>query len=610
MAFRSLGISRLEFRASSSLETGQCFHWKRVSQQEWLGVIRDQAVVLRSEEEDTLARALNGDELDLQQLRAYLNLDAPELVPARRKEMLEAYQTAGAGRVPSHVEELASHGKLYGFPTLQALAELPEEDGLDLHACGLGYRSPYLHGTLRALRAGLDLEALHCSLGTGRAEAERTLQRLPGVGPKVAACVALYGLGFHDAVPVDVHVSTELQHAQQLCRSLLVGHFQEDFRLVAGWWALALQYSTALCVLFVSLSIVLGATSCVGCFLKIFSVFIIVDMDNLAAKFVNGMVVLDFHVVVDPERLKEYRRRHKERIRGCSIRTIFMIMPVTLILVSWVASLYFNTTPLTLLAFGQVDNAHAPKMISIGDCCPPIMRLEHLKGQDVAANVSVLLLAAMDRAEETDGPRWIPRWARWVSEAPRLYWIALESQAEPITPSSLQVLQGTDANNNAAFRFGSAVTTRRGDRLEKMYKTTEPFEASFLISGIQAAYPTTYTVFVTAQNPQSRALASQPARGSLLIPACASFCKSCELAGARFCDPGQCIEGTHYHAGRCYPCVENCDSCDFMATPLDFGFVNLTDQESIQCDRAGCKQGFGYQGRKEADEAGILAQMC
>ena len=63
----------------------------------------------------------------------------------------------------------------------------------DLHACGLGYRSPYLHGTLRALRAGLDLEALHCSLGTGRAEAERTLQRLPGVGPKVAACVALYG---------------------------------------------------------------------------------------------------------------------------------------------------------------------------------------------------------------------------------------------------------------------------------------------------------------------------------------------------------------------------------------------------------------------------------
>ena len=36
------------------------------------------------------------------------------------------------------------------------------------------------------------------------------------------------------------------------------------------------------------------------------------------------------------------------------------------------------------------------------------------QGQDVAANVSVLLLAAMDRAEVTDGPRWIPRWARWV----------------------------------------------------------------------------------------------------------------------------------------------------------------------------------------------------
>lgn len=399
-------------------------------------------------------------------------------------------------------------------------------------------------------------------------------------------------------------VSTELQHAQQLCRALFVGRFQEDFRQVAGWWALALQYSTALCVLFVSLSIVLGATSCVGCFLKIFSVFIIVDMDNLAAKFVNGMIFLEFHVTVDPERLRAFRQRHRERIKGISIRTIFMIMPVALILLSGIVSLYFNTTPLTLLVFGQVDNVHAPKMINIGGCCPPILRLEHLKGEGVAANVSVLLLAAINPTEEE------------VKVAPRLYWIALESQAEPMIPSSLQVLQGTDANNNAAFRSGSAQTTRSQSyhwlelhhpegaaspyktllKQEKMYKTMEPFEASFQIRGIQAEYPTTYTVFVTAQNPTSRALAGTPAKGSLLIPACASFCESCEFTGARFCDPGRCIAGTHYHQGRCYPCVENCDSCEFSAAPLDFGAVNMTDSESIKCDYGGCKRGYGHQG--------------
>ena len=39
-----------------------------------------------------------------------------------------------------------------------------------------------------------------------------------------------------------------------------------------------------------------------------------------------------------------------------------------------------------------------------------------------------------------------------------------------------------------------------------MYKTMEPFQASFLIPGVQAAYRTTYVVFVTAQNPLSAGL--------------------------------------------------------------------------------------------------------
>ena len=85
---------------------------------------------------------------------------------------------------------------------------------------------------------------------------------------------------------------------------------------------------------------------------------------------------------------------------------------MTLILVSWALSLYFNTTPLTLLAFGKVDNVHAPKMINVGDCCPPILRLEHQQGPffnslkaffgapgeaAAAVNVSVLLLAAINK---------------------------------------------------------------------------------------------------------------------------------------------------------------------------------------------------------------------
>ncbi|ARU42526.1 hypothetical protein CCB80_01990 [Armatimonadetes bacterium Uphvl-Ar1] len=32
------------------------------------------------------------------------------------------------------------------------------------------------------------------------------LQQLPGVGPKVAECVALFGLGHGDVVPIDTHI--------------------------------------------------------------------------------------------------------------------------------------------------------------------------------------------------------------------------------------------------------------------------------------------------------------------------------------------------------------------------------------------------------------------
>ncbi len=38
------------------------------------------------------------------------------------------------------------------------------------------------------------------------ADALTALQELPGVGPKVAACVCLFSLDKHQAVPVDTHV--------------------------------------------------------------------------------------------------------------------------------------------------------------------------------------------------------------------------------------------------------------------------------------------------------------------------------------------------------------------------------------------------------------------
>ncbi|MGM9613254.1 MAG: DNA-3-methyladenine glycosylase family protein [Butyricicoccus sp.] len=85
----------------------------------------------------------------------------------------------------------------HAFPTKAALAEatLPE-----LRAIGLGYRDKYIHAIAHsnfdpATVSALPPDAAHAALTA-----------LPGVGPKVAACVRLFGLHDLAAFPVDTWI--------------------------------------------------------------------------------------------------------------------------------------------------------------------------------------------------------------------------------------------------------------------------------------------------------------------------------------------------------------------------------------------------------------------
>lgn len=108
------------------------------------------------------------------------------------------------GRISGIIAKICErYGKPLGdgffdFPTPEALAVLPN---CDLTACGTGYRASYIAETARMVRDGFDLEALKKMPYT---EARKELVKFPGVGPKVADCVALYSLGFTQAFPADV----------------------------------------------------------------------------------------------------------------------------------------------------------------------------------------------------------------------------------------------------------------------------------------------------------------------------------------------------------------------------------------------------------------------
>lgn len=95
---------------------------------------------------------------------------------------------------------------MYSFPAPDELTSDTTDELL--RDIGFGYRAPYVHSTsllLTSLSPDPD-EYLKSLSALGYTEAREQLQRFKGVGPKVADCIALFGLGFEDAVPVDTHV--------------------------------------------------------------------------------------------------------------------------------------------------------------------------------------------------------------------------------------------------------------------------------------------------------------------------------------------------------------------------------------------------------------------
>ncbi len=93
----------------------------------------------------------------------------------------------------------ADGNEYYSFPTPEALLDAGETG---LGECKLGFRVKYILDAAEKAASGEICEEELLTLGT--AEASAKLQTIHGVGPKVAACVLLYGLGHLDTVPIDV----------------------------------------------------------------------------------------------------------------------------------------------------------------------------------------------------------------------------------------------------------------------------------------------------------------------------------------------------------------------------------------------------------------------
>ncbi|KAL6215009.1 hypothetical protein ACLB2K_010306 [Fragaria x ananassa] len=241
-----LNLTQSELSLPLTFPTGQTFRWRQTGPLQYTGVVGSHLVSLQHLQNGDVSYCLhhssspqsNAEPALLDFLNMGISLAgiwevfsasdsrfaelATHLAGARvlRQDPLECLiqflcsSNNNIGRITKMVDFVSSLGTHLGsvagfefheFPSLDRLAMVSEQE---LREAGFGYRAKYLTGTVKALQSkpGGGEEWL---LNLRKLELEEVidaLTTLPGVGPKVAACIALFSLDQHDAIPVDTHV--------------------------------------------------------------------------------------------------------------------------------------------------------------------------------------------------------------------------------------------------------------------------------------------------------------------------------------------------------------------------------------------------------------------
>ena len=79
----------------------------------------------------------------------------------------------------------------------------------NLKSCGVGYRAPYMRKASEMFTDEIDINEI---FSMSYDEAFESILKVPGVGPKVADCILLYGFNFREAFPSDVWIKRIVSH--------------------------------------------------------------------------------------------------------------------------------------------------------------------------------------------------------------------------------------------------------------------------------------------------------------------------------------------------------------------------------------------------------------
>ncbi|MCF0144106.1 MAG: DNA-3-methyladenine glycosylase 2 family protein [Firmicutes bacterium] len=203
---RYKGYDEADFNLDRMLDCGQCFRWEKNDQGIWetpedikdisgyFDLGRDYSKIRR--------KLSKNDPVMKEAIRAGKGI---RILKQDRWETLLSFIISQNNNIPrikgcisTLSETLGEKGQL---PTPAVLARATVED---LAACRLGYRDKYLIETARQIEEDPEFLDRLAKPEVSSDEAAEVLQKLSGVGPKVANCIALFGLGKIDSFPIDV----------------------------------------------------------------------------------------------------------------------------------------------------------------------------------------------------------------------------------------------------------------------------------------------------------------------------------------------------------------------------------------------------------------------
>ena len=225
------------FDLNQTLDCGQCFRWSQNENGVWHGIAFGKYIELYQIDDSIVITGANQTDFD-QIWHTYFDLDrdygqiiseisidptvkkAAEFCSGIRllnQEPWEALcsfiisQNNNIPRIKGIVERLCENfGKKiadgYTFPSAEVISKLSLDN---LSVIRSGFRAKYILDAAQKVSSGeINLDELKTlDYDTARAK----IMTIKGVGPKVADCVLLYGLGHKNAFPRDVWINRALE---------------------------------------------------------------------------------------------------------------------------------------------------------------------------------------------------------------------------------------------------------------------------------------------------------------------------------------------------------------------------------------------------------------